>query len=58
MSEPTSGESVRSDVAISVTLVVRGEGASSIWLLVRASFASYLATWLLDACTEHRGSTG
>ncbi|MGW3208941.1 sarcosine oxidase subunit gamma [Streptomyces sp. NPDC001135] len=41
-----------------VTLVVRGEGASSIWLLVRASFAPYLATWLLDACTEYRGSTG
>ncbi|MEV5878908.1 sarcosine oxidase subunit gamma family protein [Streptomyces sp. NPDC052101] len=41
-----------------VTLVVRGEGASGVWLLVRASFASYLATWLLDACTEYRGSTG
>nr|WP_272927068.1 sarcosine oxidase subunit gamma family protein [Streptomyces sp. SID8382] len=39
-----------------ITLVVRGEGASSVWLLVRASFASYLATWLLDACTEYRGS--
>ncbi|KOV62033.1 hypothetical protein ADK64_25410 [Streptomyces sp. MMG1121] len=41
-----------------VTLVVRGEAASGIRLLVRASFASYLATWLLDACTEYRGSTG
>ncbi|MEU6669311.1 sarcosine oxidase subunit gamma family protein [Streptomyces sp. NPDC046727] len=41
-----------------VTLVVRGEAASSIWLLVRSSFAPYLATWLVDACTEYRGSTG
>ncbi|MGW4564805.1 sarcosine oxidase subunit gamma [Streptomyces sp. NPDC004561] len=37
-----------------VTLVVRGEGASVVWLLVRASFASYVATWLLDACAEYR----
>ncbi|MEU6661922.1 sarcosine oxidase subunit gamma family protein [Streptomyces sp. NPDC046821] len=41
-----------------VTLVVREESASSLWLLVRSSFASYLATWLVDACTEYRGSTG
>lgn len=46
-----------------ITLVVRGEGgergetASGVWLLVRASFASYLATWLVDACTEYRGVT-
>lgn len=40
-----------------ITLVVRGEAASSVWLLVRSSFASYLATWLVDACTEYRGST-
>jgi sarcosine oxidase subunit gamma len=40
-----------------VTLVVRGEGASDVRLLVRSSFASYLATWLVDACTEHRGGT-
>jgi sarcosine oxidase subunit gamma len=39
-----------------VTLVVRGEAASAVWLLVRSSFASYLATWLLDACTEYRES--
>ncbi|SEE32340.1 sarcosine oxidase subunit gamma [Streptomyces sp. 2231.1] len=41
-----------------VTLVVRDEVASAVWLLVRASFACYLATWLLDACTEYRGGTG
>ncbi|MFF4400616.1 sarcosine oxidase subunit gamma [Streptomyces sp. NPDC001480] len=40
-----------------VTLVVRGEAASGVWLLVRSSFASYLAAWLVDACTEYRGST-
>ncbi|MFJ3304166.1 sarcosine oxidase subunit gamma [Streptomyces sp. NPDC086549] len=40
-----------------VTLVVRGErgeGTSGVWLLVRSSFASYLAAWLVDACTEYR----
>ena len=41
-----------------VTLVVRGEAASNVWLLVRSSFATYLATWLVDACTEYRGDTG
>ncbi|MFF8428875.1 sarcosine oxidase subunit gamma [Streptomyces sp. NPDC016566] len=40
-----------------VTLVVRGEAASGVWLLVRSSFASYLASWLVDACTEYREST-
>ncbi|MEJ8653509.1 sarcosine oxidase subunit gamma family protein [Streptomyces sp. MS1.AVA.3] len=42
-----------------ITLVVRGEPgdtASDVWLLVRSSFASYLATWLVDACTEYRGA--
>ncbi|MFI2184394.1 sarcosine oxidase subunit gamma [Streptomyces sioyaensis] len=41
-----------------ITLVVRGEAASSVWLLVRSSFASYVAAWLVDACTEYRGGTG
>ncbi|MEV6836962.1 sarcosine oxidase subunit gamma family protein [Streptomyces sp. NPDC051133] len=40
-----------------VTLVVRGEAASAVWLLVRSSFASYLATWLVDACTEYGSGT-
>ncbi|MFD5541200.1 sarcosine oxidase subunit gamma [Streptomyces sp. NPDC127079] len=39
-----------------VTLVVRDDAARDVRLLVRSSFAGYLAAWLLDACTEHRGS--
>ena len=35
-----------------VTIVVRDERASEFLLLVRASFAQYLAAWLVDACTE------
>ncbi|MDN3024093.1 sarcosine oxidase subunit gamma family protein [Streptomyces sp. S.PB5] len=38
-----------------ITLVVRGEGASGAWLLVRASFAPYTAAWLVDAATEYGG---
>lgn len=41
-----------------ITLVVRDEAATAAWLLVRSSFAPYLATWLIDASTEYRGSTG
>lgn len=37
-----------------VILVVREETASDILVLVRASFAEYLADWLIDACTELR----
>ncbi|MEU2422525.1 sarcosine oxidase subunit gamma family protein [Streptomyces sp. NPDC007851] len=38
-----------------VTLVVRDDAAApDVRLLVRASFAAYLAAWLVDACTEHR----
>ncbi|MEU2771809.1 sarcosine oxidase subunit gamma family protein [Streptomyces sp. NPDC007162] len=39
-----------------VTLVVRDDAARDIRLLVRSSFATYLAAWLIDACTEYRGS--
>jgi sarcosine oxidase subunit gamma len=35
-----------------VTIVVRDETASEFLLLVRASFAQYLAAWLVDACTD------
>lgn len=35
-----------------VTIVVRDERAAEFLLLVRASFAQYLAAWLVDACTE------
>ncbi|MGA4845266.1 sarcosine oxidase subunit gamma [Streptomyces sp. G5(2025)] len=41
-----------------VTLVVRGEAACRVWLLVRSSFAPYLAAWLVDACTEYGGGGG
>ncbi|WP_052768704.1 sarcosine oxidase subunit gamma [Streptomyces humi] len=38
-----------------VTLVVHDDApAPDVRLLVRASFAAYLAAWLVDACTEHR----
>jgi len=37
-----------------VVLVVRDDAASSFWLLVRSSFARYLADWIVDACTEYR----
>ncbi|MEU8828093.1 sarcosine oxidase subunit gamma family protein [Streptomyces sp. NPDC048636] len=40
-----------------VTLVVRGVAASSVWLLVRSSFAEYVAGWLVDASTEYRGGS-
>lgn len=36
-----------------VVLVVRDEHASDVWVLVRSSFARYLADWLLDACAEY-----
>lgn len=35
-----------------LTIVVRDERASEFLLLVRASFAQYLAAWLVDACTD------
>jgi sarcosine oxidase subunit gamma len=34
-----------------VIIVNRGEAGH--WLLVRSSFADYLADWLLDAATEY-----
>jgi sarcosine oxidase subunit gamma len=34
-----------------VTIVVRDERAGEFLLLVRASFAQYLAAWLTDSCT-------
>ena len=36
-----------------VVLVARDEPRSGFWVLVRSSFADYLAEWLLDAATEH-----
>jgi sarcosine oxidase subunit gamma len=37
-----------------VVLVVRDDTATDVRLLVRSSFARYLADWLLDACQEYR----
>jgi sarcosine oxidase subunit gamma len=37
-----------------VVIVVRDETASEFLVLVRSSFADYLASWLIDACAEVR----
>ncbi|MEV6053634.1 sarcosine oxidase subunit gamma family protein [Streptomyces sp. NPDC052107] len=37
-----------------VVLVARDEPRAGFWVLVRSSFAGYLADWLLDAAVEHR----
>jgi sarcosine oxidase subunit gamma len=37
-----------------VVLVVRDDTASDFWILVRSSYARYLADWIVDACTEYR----
>ncbi|MFJ9743381.1 sarcosine oxidase subunit gamma [Streptomyces sp. NPDC101166] len=36
-----------------VGLVAREEPSAGFWVLVRSSFAGYLADWLLDAATEY-----
>ncbi|MGY5116783.1 sarcosine oxidase subunit gamma [Streptomyces sp. 900105755] len=36
-----------------VVLVAREETRAGFWVLVRSSFAGYLADWLLDAAAEH-----
>lgn len=36
-----------------VVLVAREEPSAGFWVLVRSSFARYLADWLLDAATEY-----
>ncbi|CBG67883.1 MULTISPECIES: sarcosine oxidase subunit gamma [Streptomyces] len=36
-----------------VVLVAREEPGAGFWVLVRSSFAGYLADWLLDAATEY-----
>ncbi|UFQ19495.1 MULTISPECIES: sarcosine oxidase subunit gamma [Streptomyces] len=41
-----------------VTLVVRDDTATAVRLLARSSFASYLAAWLVDACTEYGAGGG
>lgn len=39
-----------------VVLLVREQSPTRVQLLVRSSFASYLAAWLADACSEYRES--
>ncbi|MBA8824026.1 sarcosine oxidase subunit gamma [Saccharopolyspora lacisalsi] len=41
-----------------VILVRRDAEAPSFWLLVRSSFARYLADWLVDAAEEYRSGGG
>ncbi|MEO6791903.1 MAG: sarcosine oxidase subunit gamma family protein [Ornithinibacter sp.] len=36
-----------------VVLVVRDDTATDFWVLVRSSFARYLADWVIDACAEY-----
>ena len=36
-----------------VVLVSRDDTATDFWILVRSSFARYLADWIIDACTEY-----
>jgi sarcosine oxidase, subunit gamma len=36
-----------------IVLVARDEPGAGFWVLVRSSFAGYLADWLLDAATEY-----
>jgi sarcosine oxidase, subunit gamma len=36
-----------------IVLVARDEPEAGFWVLVRSSFAGYLADWLLDAATEY-----
>ncbi|WP_217208122.1 sarcosine oxidase subunit gamma [Streptomyces sp. AC550_RSS872] len=36
-----------------VVLVARDDARAGFWVLVRSSFAGYLADWLLDAATEY-----
>jgi sarcosine oxidase, subunit gamma len=50
-----AGTCLQTSLALTgVTLLVRDDTATDYWLLVRASFAGYLASWLLDACLEYR----
>lgn len=37
-----------------VVIVARDETGTDYWVLVRSSFARYLADWLIDACQEYQ----
>lgn len=59
----TVGSCAQVLLAQAPVLVLAREGASqqadgpAFWLLVRASYATYVADWLLDACLEYRVPT-
>lgn len=40
-----------------ITLVVRNDEGNDYWILVRSSFAPYLAAWLVDASVEYRSDS-
>lgn len=51
----SAGTCLQTNLAMSgITLVVRDDQGTDYWLLVRSSFATYLAAWLVDACVEYR----
>lgn len=50
-----AGTCVSTHLALAgVTLLVGDDTGSDYWILVRSSFAAYLAAWLVDACAEYR----
>ncbi|MEO6020105.1 MAG: sarcosine oxidase subunit gamma family protein [Knoellia sp.] len=51
----TRGTCIQTLLALAgVVIVVRDDTASDFWILVRSSFARYLADWIIDACTEYQ----
>ena len=51
----TQGTCIQTLLALAgVVLVVRDDTATDFWVLVRSSFARYLADWIVDACTEYQ----
>lgn len=51
----SAGTCLQTNLAMTgVTIVVRDDQGTDYWLLVRSSFATYLAAWLVDACVEYR----
>jgi sarcosine oxidase subunit gamma len=49
-----AGTCVQTQLAqVGIILLVRDDTATSVRLLIRASFAPYVASWLVDACTEY-----
>lgn len=51
----TAGTCVQTHLAkAGVALWTRDDTATDYWVIVRTSFADYLAHWLVDACVTHR----